>query len=155
MKIDLPGGEWADIRDLDSLTGADQDAYGDEVDRLLEIRRSEAEAAARAANPAMMPDPADTPRGRLTGADTRTLRDVLLGKLISDWSYSDRLPLPYVAAYRGRLPLVACVKLTEAIDPLVDVLNGNIPKETETPTGSAGTSPEATSNLQPEPQPAP
>ena len=144
MKVDLDGGEWAEIRDLDQLTGADQDDYADTVDALLEVRRREAEAAVQAANPAVMADPQDPPRARLRNPDMRALRDTLLGKLVTDWSYQDRLPLPYHAGYRSQLPLPACNTLVEAIEPHISALNGEAPKKKGPLTGSAGISPETT-----------
>ena len=108
--VDLPGGASAELRDAESLTGADQDKYADAVDAALEVRRREAEAAAIAANPAMMPDPsAPPPRARLTNADMRGLRDMVLGEMITAWSY------PLAAALHQRFPFpVADLRLQRA-----------------------------------------
>jgi len=35
MKIDLPGGNWAELKDPDELTGADQDTYYDQYDAIM------------------------------------------------------------------------------------------------------------------------
>ena len=158
LKITLPGDQWAEIRDASTLTGADQDEYQDAVDVALRARQAEADAAAAAippANPAMMPDPAEIPAGsraRLANADMRGLRDLVLGKLITAWSF-DALPLPYTPAHRSSLPLYACNALTNAISSHIDALNGAGPKE-ETSPGSATTSSDGSSSLPPEPQEA-
>ena len=139
MHIDLPGGASAELRDAESLTGADQDKYADAVDAALEVRRREAEAAAIAANPAMMPDPsAPPPRARLTNADMRGLRDMVLGEMITAWSFP--IALPYNSAARAQLPIYACNALQEAISAHVDALNGESGPKEATTAGSATTS---------------
>ena len=64
MNVDLPDGHKAELREVTSLTGADQDKYQDAVDAALEGRRREAEALVIASNPAAMPDPSAPGRGR-------------------------------------------------------------------------------------------
>jgi hypothetical protein len=156
MRVDLPDGQWADIRDVSTLTGADQDEYQDAVDEALRARQrqADAEAAAAPANPAMMPDPADgtaRPRAGLANADVRGLRDLVMGKMITAWSFP--LDLPYTTASRSSLPVYACNALQDAVTPHVGALNGEGPKQ-ETGPGSATTSPGTSSSPLPEPPPA-
>jgi hypothetical protein len=154
MRIELPDSQWAEIRDASSLTGADQDEYQDAIDAAQQVRQREADAEAAAAapaNPAMMPDPADQaarPRARLTSADMRGLRDLVMGKMITAWSF-DHLPLPYVTAHRPQLPIYACNALQEAVSPHIDALNGEGPKAVTGP-GSATTSSGTSSSPLPE-----
>jgi hypothetical protein len=156
MRISLPGDAWAEIREASTLTGADQDEYQDMVDAALRLRQAEADAAAAAlppANPAVMPDPADTadrPRARLSNADVRGLRDKILSSMITAWSF-DAIPLPYTSASRASLPIYVCNALQEAISPHIDALNGGGPKENLTSPTSATTS----AGTAPAPQPAP
>jgi hypothetical protein len=140
MRIDLPGGQWAELKDPGDLTGADQDDYFDAYDALI-AAQPQPEPRPDPANPAVMLDP---PRPRLTNASARALRDKLLEMAITAWSY-DHIPLPYTAAGAKRqLPVRACNALYEAARPLDDALSGTEedgdgPKQ-EAPTGTGGSS---------------
>ena len=154
MKVDLPGGNWAELRDVDALTGADQDRYFEEHDRLLAARPA-APPEPDPANPAQM-----LPAGpaRLDNADWRHLRDYALGIAVTAWSYE--LPLPFTAESKKDLPLKACNALYDAVRPVQRALNGaddedegDGPKPgapTGTP-GSADTSEAGTPSPLPEP----
>jgi hypothetical protein len=134
MRIDLPGDEWADIKPVEDLTGADQDFYLDALDA-ARARREAEDAPDRTAN-----------------KDYRAVRDQVMGKLITGWSLD--APLPYTSATRTSLPLYVCNALFDAIDEHVDALNGNGPKAEKSGTGSADTSPDSTLSLPLEPLPA-
>jgi len=119
MRIDLPGGAWADLRDVDQLTGADQDAYFDAYDDLM-AAKPQAVPQPDPANPGQML-PAEP--AKLTNADGRVLRDRLLGSLITAWSFED-VPLPYTAESRKALPVMVCNALVKAMEPMQDALTG-------------------------------
>jgi hypothetical protein len=147
MRTDLPGGEWAEIKPVEDLTGADQDAYFDSLDAARARRDAEAEAAP-------LPEGGVRPKGTLTNGDYRGIRDQAMGKLITAWSF-DGVPLPYSTASRASLPLYACNALVDAVDDHVSALNGAGPKAAPTGTGSSDTSDASTSSLPLEPLPAP
>ena len=133
MRIELPGGQWAELRDVDSLTGSDQDDYFDKYDELI----------ASAPLPEPQPDPSNPavmlPAERKLGnAGGRALRDHLLRVLITSWSFD--APLPYGPEARKQLPVRACNALYEAIGPMRDAIQG-----TEDDDGDAGPKPGAPS----------
>ena len=133
MRHDLPDGEWAEIKTVGDMTGADQDAYFDAGDALRARRAAE--------------------DGTPTNRDYRGIRDEVMGKLITGWSFD--VPLPYTSASRAQLPLYACNALVAAVDPHIDALNGAGPKAEKSGTGSSDTSDASTSSPLPEPLPAP
>ena len=152
MRIELPGGQWADLRGIDSLTGADQDAVFDVYDRLLEAK-PQPEPQPDPANPAQMLPAA---RPRFSNKDGRDLRDTVLSVVITAWSF-DQIGLPYTPEARRQLPLPACNALYKAVDPLQDALLGiesdEAPKAGLSPGsgGSTDTSPESTESPLPAP----
>src|SRR5689334_14148501 len=105
----LPGGQWADLLDPDELSGADQDAFFDEYDRLI----------AEVPQPKPVPDPANpavalpAPARVLGRAGNRTLMDWMLAKAITGWSLD--LPLPYQGSYREVLSVRVCNALVKAV----------------------------------------
>jgi hypothetical protein len=113
------GDNWADLKTIPELTGADQDAVFDVYDRLLE-GKPQAEPQPDPANPAVM---LPAPRPRFSNKDGRDLRDAVLGVVITAWSF-DQIPLPYTPEARRQLPLPACNALYKAVDPLQDALLG-------------------------------
>jgi hypothetical protein len=155
VRVDLPGGQWAEMRSPDELTGGDKDAWLESMeftDTDQELPGQEPE------NPAVMPDPAQAKRRvkvRITMANLHKQRDMMLGRLITGWSYAD-IPLPYSRASRDRLPLSVCNALEEAVKAHVDALNGTgpDPKE-ETSFTSGSTSPDAAPTLLPDVPSAP
>ena len=99
MRIDLPDGQWADLKTVTELTGADQDAIFDEYDRISEDKpRPEPQPDPQ--NPAVM---LPAPPLRFSAADNRAIRDAVLGVVITAWSY-DHIPLPYGPEARRLLP---------------------------------------------------
>ena len=101
IRVPLPGGQWADLRDPSELTGADQDEYFDAYDELI-ATQPQPEPQPDPSNPAVMLQP---PRPRLTNANGRALRDKLLGMTVTAWSF-DGIPLPYthISASRNSKP---------------------------------------------------
>jgi hypothetical protein len=156
IRVELPGGQWAELRGVDDLTGVDQDDFLDTYDKLV----------ADKPRPEPKPDP-DNPAVqaaaepvKLTSADNRVLRDWLIGRFVTAWSFD--LPLPYTAASRERLPVKACNALQKAIKPMQDALvddddgdDGDEAGPKSGPVsgtgGSTGTSPDGS----PSPLPAP
>lgn len=140
MRIDLPGGGWADLRGPDDLTGSDQDAYFDAYDEIM-AAKPQPVPQADPRNPAVMLEPA---RPRFTNADGRVLRDKLLAMLITAWSY-DHIPLPWSADAKKQLPVRVCNALYEATGPMDAALSGtedqgeDAPKPAA-PTGTDGSS---------------
>lgn len=151
-RIDLPGGQWADIKTVEELTGADQDVIFDKYDEITEAKPAP-EPQPDPANPAVMLPAA--PR-RFSNADGRQLRDTTLSLIITAWSFD--LPLPYSAEARRQLPLPVCNQLYEEADPVQDALlgvkeAGEDPKTGESAgsDGSTGTSPGSTESPLPAP----
>jgi hypothetical protein len=147
------GGNWADLKTIPELTGADQDAVFDMHDRIMETK-PQAEPQPDPANPAQM---LPAPRPRFSNKDGRDLRDAVLGVVITAWSFED-IPLPFTAEARRHLPLAACNALYRAVDPIQDALLGigsdEAPKADGPSPGSDGstdTSPESTENPLQEP----
>ena len=151
---DLPGGQWADLLDPDDLSGADQDAFLDRYDELIQD----------IPQPVPQPDPANPgqmlPAGPRTlgTAGNRVLRDWMLARVITAWSFD--LPLPYQPGYREKLPVRVCNALQKAVKPVQDAMtddeddeDGDGPKSgPQSGTGgSAGSSAAGT----PSPLPAP
>lgn len=158
IRVELPGGQWAELREADELTGADQDGFLDEYDRVIQ----------EVPQPAPEPDPANPavmlprPARQLDAAGNRALRDWQLGRLITGWSFD--LPLPYTGQYREVLPVRVCNALQKAIKPMQDALtdtendagedeDGGAPKSglPGGTGGSEGTSPAGSPNLLPAP----
>ena len=146
MRIDIPGpgGHWVELRDVDSLTAADDDAWMKAINDAYAARASEqidadddeGDPAANGAKPKL----------RLTANMLTQRRDDLLSSLITDWSFAapdatPHIPLPYSTESRKLLPLAAGKALAEAIKPHQDALNGpSGPKEPEPPTSTTGSS---------------
>lgn len=113
---ELPGGQWAELRDPEDLTGADQDAFLDEYDRLIQD----------VPQPVPQPDPKNpaqmlpAPPRVLGRAGNRAIRDWLLAKVITGWSLD--LPLPYQGSYREVLPVRVCNALVAAAQPVQNAL---------------------------------
>lgn len=121
---DLPGGQWADLLDPDDLSGADQDAFFDEYDRLIQ-ELPQVKPEPDPANPAvLLPAPPRT----LGRAGNRALLDWLLARAITGWSLE--LDLPYRPGYRtdkgddGKplMPLRLSNALVKAAQPVQDAL---------------------------------
>lgn len=149
-RIELPNGQWADVKGPDDLTGADIDDY----EEFLEAIREEAlgprlPPEPDPENPAVMKVPERT--GSFTTAHTHRIRDKILGLAIAAWSYD--LPLPYTAEARKALPGSACRLLDKAGGPAGALLNNTDEEDEPDPKpesgstatgGSSGTSPEST-----------
>lgn len=140
MRIEIPGpaGHWVELRDVDSLTAADDDAWMKTINDAYAARASEqidadddeGDEGDPAANGAK-------PKLRLTADMLTRRRDDLLSSLITDWSFAaegavPHIPLPYSTESRKLLPLAAGKALAEAIKPHQEALNGpSGPKEPE------------------------
>lgn len=140
IKVDLPGGQHAVLKGVEDLTGADQDAYWDAYDEIVNAK-PQPEPKPDPANPAVMLTP---PRPRFTNADGRVLRDKLIGMLVTSWSFDH--PLPVTPEVRKLLPLPVCNALYRVIKPIDNALSGTEddsedagPKQ-EAPTGTGGSS---------------
>ena len=138
-RIDLPGGQWAELKGPDDLTGADIDAYEEFLERVREDALGpELPPEPDPENPAQMRTPER--KGKWRVAHTHQTRDEILRILITAWSYD--LPLPYSAESRAALPGTACRKLDEAGGPAGAVLNNaeeEIEPDPKPGSGSAGT----------------
>jgi hypothetical protein len=147
-KIPLPGGEWAELRDTSDLTGADQDAYWDAYDEIMNAK-PRPEPKPDPANPSVMLEP---PRPRFTNADGRVMRDKLIGMLVTSWSFDH--PLPVTTETRQKLPLPVLNALYRAIKPMDSALSGTEDEDPDVPKpaapsgtgGSSDTSADGTEN---------
>lgn len=134
-RYDVPGGGWFDLRRAADLTEDHQNQYLDLLDELRDVKRQALAAAAAAANPAVMPDPADDAEVTLSRAEEAPVRDLVHGWVLEGSSFG--LPLPHP------LPLVAANVLRQGIRPVFVALNGGIPKESQDgDSTSTPTSPE-------------
>lgn len=156
-RVPLDADNWADLKTLAELTGADQDAAFDAWDRLTEDK-PQPEPQPDPANPAVM---LPAPPRRFSNADGRAMRDTVLGLVVVAWSF-DHIPLPYSPGARKLLPVLACNALYKAAEPIQAALLGI--EQDEAPKagglspgsgGSTGTSPENTASLLPAPQEVP
>lgn len=138
-RIDLPNGQWAELKGPDDLTGADIDAYEEFLERIREEALGpELPPEPDPENPAVMKVPER--KGKFGVAQTHRIRDEILGLVIEAWSYD--LPLPYTAASRTGIGARACRKLDEAGGPAGAVLNNaeeEIEPDPKPESGSAGT----------------
>ena len=121
-RVDVPGGGWFELKDINELTSDHQEMYLDLADELREQKR-ERLAALPPLNPAVMPDPADDTPVRLTRKDTAPIRLLVEGWVVADSSFGMPLPKP--------LPLLASNVLRDALEPVFGALNGDV-----TPNGS-------------------
>ena len=164
IKVSLPGGEWAEMREISELTGADQDTYFDKLDELRARRETPAlPERPDPANPAQMLPAEPAKPGALTSADLRDLRDSTLATLITSWSLPQ--PLPWNPETRRSLPVLVSNILFEVMTPMSNALQGEAeeaPKPASTPTavpdgagGSSDTSAGGTENPPQEPPGAP
>lgn len=154
FRVDLPDGAWADLKGVSDLTGADQDAIFDAYDEIM-AAKPEPERKPDPLNPSQL---APSEGKKLTNAESRGLRDKILGMVITAWSYD--LALPYTSALKAQLPLATCNALRTAVDPMENALFGVEKKEDGDPkspapspgsSGSSGSSPDSTESPLPEP----
>lgn len=149
-RIDLPNGQWAEVKGPDDLTGADIDDYEEFLEKVREDALGpELPPEPDPENPAVMKTPER--KGSFTAVHTHQIRDKILGLAIAAWSFD--LPLPYTAESRPVLSGRVCRMLDKAGAPAGSLLN-NAEEEIEpdpkpesgsTGTdGSSGTSPENT-----------
>lgn len=156
-RIELPAGQWADVKGPDDLSGADIDDW-QAFTFNLRLERAGPDPAPEPDpdNPAVMKVP-DRPAVQWTAGDLFALRDKRIGLVVIAWSYD--LPLPYTTESRAHLPGRACSLLNKASLPAGNVLEEEEPDpkpEGGTGTnGSPGTSPDSTPSLLPVSPPAP
>ena len=120
----LPGGQWAELLDPNELFGADQDAFLDEYDRLIQ-QVPQQPPQPDPNNPAVaLPAPPRT----LGRAGNRELQDWILAKVVKAWSFP--LELPCRAEYRTQpgedgkpvIPLPSLNALTKAAKAVQNAL---------------------------------
>ncbi len=139
MRIDI-GEHWVEMRSADELTGGDLDSWNQVYEPAfaqdVEIEDEDEQPELSPDGVSVVPKPAKR-TVRVTMAMVNEQRDVLLGRLITGWSYD--LPLPYTVLSREKLPLPACLALTEALKPHLDALRGATgPKAATAPTAGTG-----------------
>jgi hypothetical protein len=166
MRIEVPGGtgeHWVELRDIDALTAADDDAYQAVFTRAYARQiEDEANEEDEVSADGVSVAPKKTPRVLVTAEMLLQRRDDLLASLITDWSYAapdavPHIPLPYSADSRKVLPLPASKVLKTAIEPYQEALNAESgPKEPASPesltdgTGSRNGSPDGSQNHLPD-----
>ena len=121
-RVDVPGGGWFELKDINELTSDHQEQYLDLADELREAKRKRL-AALPPLNPAVMPDPADDTPVRLTRKDTAPIRELVEGWVVADSSFGMPVPKP--------LPLLASNVLKDALEEYFSGLNGDVPKENQ------------------------
>jgi hypothetical protein len=139
MRITLPAGQWIDLKDLGELNRDHQDDWAD-----LREKIRDAKEAARAPlppvsplNPAVMADPSDRPERppvTLNTKDVRPMHDQVLTWMVTDSSYG--WPLPWTPAMSVDIGLPAWNKVIAGLEPVFEALNGIVPKENPTGTGT-------------------
>jgi len=158
IKVPLPGDNWAELREADDLTGADQDDWYGRIDDLRAARTVPGlPERPDPANPAVMLPAQPSQRAELTSADNRALKDLVLKMTVVSWSLP--YPLPVTAETSKALPLRVRNALNRLALPVQDALNGADEDEDEdgpkpaAPTGTGGsadTSGDGTENPLPE-----
>jgi hypothetical protein len=157
MRIDTPGDNWIELRGVDELTGADDDAWqavyaavwaeraeqavNDDDDDGMEMSGDGVSMVPKKRNVKVPPD------------IIRRQRDALLTELISNWSYTapdakPYIPLPYTTASRKLLPLPACKILEETIRPHIQAITGSGPKGKTSATSTSGSEDESPNSPQ-------
>lgn len=138
MRVNLPEGQWIDLREVSELNRDHQDDWAE----LSEKIRNAKEAARPplpeldAANPAVMPDPADRPPVTLNRKDVRPLHDLALQWLVKETSFG--YPLPWTTATSKLLALPSWNLVIDKLETAsyFDDLNAIVPKEKTTGTGT-------------------
>jgi len=152
MRVDIPGtSDYFVFRD--KLTGGDRSAYQAVQDRLngldvgteVEVEDDDGMEVSEDGL-TMVPKARPKEKVRLTRAWLTDLRDTVLGRVLTEWSFTD-LPLPYVPAHWDELPLEACEAIDTALKGVTDRLRG--PKAAPTSRGSASSSEAATASSLP------
>jgi hypothetical protein len=129
---------WVELRDAGALSGADEDAFKSVYDSVLGGLAvdldEDMEVAEDGVSMTRKPRQVKVSLGMVNQQ-----RDVLLTRLITDWSFTD-IPLPYTALSRERLPLPVCKALDAATAEHKQVLNasGPDPKGATTSASSNG-----------------
>lgn len=134
MRIDLADSQWIELRDPGKLNGGDKDAF----DSVYEPAFAQDVPLDGDDEPELSDDgtamrPKLRRTVRVTMAMVHEQRDILLGRLITAWSFTD-IPLPYQTASRELLPLDACQALEVAVRPHMEKL-----REAIGPKGKTGT----------------
>jgi hypothetical protein len=161
MRIEsaVPGAWWVDMRGENELSGADRGAlisiedesnglaagiwFGDDGD--------EYELAPDGVSMVKRPARRKVSRELITKQQT-----AMLARLITGWTWEDKLPMPYHTGYidSPELPLEAAEKIMAAYDAVLERLRNGGPKETPGTTAtSTSTSPESSTPPQPDSAP--
>ena len=128
------GDHWAELRDVDDLSWADQEAW-DAVwdDAIFDAQREQYDPETGERRMVMSADGSTmTPvrvLPKITSEDAARRRNQLLGSLITAWSLDD-VPLPYTAAVKSQVPLAFGKALDRALGPYIEALTDTGPKET-------------------------
>lgn len=139
MRFDVPGAgdHWIEIRDIDDLTGADEEIWQKVVRKGWEKRIEEE---------ANLEDGAPRPPLRLPAGWVQQREDDILAALITDWSFGKpdsvpQIPLPYSDKARVLLPLRVVKALRAALQPYIAAFEETPgPKEPEPPTSTTDSS---------------
>lgn len=95
-------------------------------------------------------------RRKLSRAMLAEQRDSMLERLITGWSFEDKLPMPYHSGYldSDELPIEAVEKILGVYSDVLDRIRSGGPKAAPTTTGtSTSTSPESSAPPQPDSAP--
>jgi hypothetical protein len=155
MQIPLPGG-WVDLADIKNpatLQPSQQDDYQDLRLEIIDAKEKAAIAVAAAAYPGAVPDPdAPPPSVRLLRRDLKPVHDLVCQWIVQGISFPGILP--WDAGSRNRLAtaggLVVWNALLKALDPYFEILNGNVPKETQPSAPTSGSTSSASAAAPPE-----
>lgn len=160
MRIDGPDGSWrVDMRGENELTGADRKALEQVDDKTTGLDKGVwfgeggAEFQMSEDGTSLIPRPAR----RMVSRETLALaRDTMLERLITGWTWEDKLPMPYHAGYldSGELPIAAVEKIQEVLEDAMDRLRSGGPKE-KPGTTATSTSTSPGSSAPPQPDSAP
>lgn len=157
MRIDGPGGSWrVEMRGESELTGADRralEAVDDMVtglDKGVWFGDDGSEFQLSADGTSLIPRVAR----RMVSRETIALaRDTMLARLITGWTWEDKLPMPYHTGYldSDELPILAVEKIDKVLDDVMSRLRSGGPKEKP---GTTATSTSTSPGSSPPPQPA-
>jgi len=137
------GEHWVDLRKVEDLTWADQEAWDDAFDDAVTAAREAAYDPETGQRRNILSDDGVTmvpvsPRPKITPDMVRKRRDDLLTSLIAAWSFD--LPLPFTPEVRKEIPRAVGAALAKALDPYVEAFSDPGPKETTEPSSDSGSS---------------
>ena len=130
---------WVELRGPEALSGADEDAFKSVYESALGSLTVDLDEDMEMSEDGVSMVPKQRRKVQVSLGMVNQQRDILLTRLITDWSFAD-IPLPYTPLSRERLPLAVCKALDAAIGDHKTVLNasGPDPKEATTSASSNG-----------------